>query len=190
MGEVIPYEDREDAKAHGVKLNSLGQVKGNATTPKFTRENLRKADEWKKGRARKLQKQRQEYFKKIEDEIYKDVEDAYETANKYANVLNKYSDKPSKTTNRTGIIVFMYLFPCTLLANCQSPLHQLFSYNFPKLSTLMICPIYHLYYNPMSPPVKQKCIEPFCSVSSRTRFTHLLQCVNFMLRFYILALGY
>lgn len=101
MGEVIPYEDREDAKAHGVKLNSLGQVKGNATTPKFTRENLRKADEWKKGRARQLQKQRQEYFKKIEDDIYKDVEDAYETANKYANVLNNYSDKPTKTTNTT-----------------------------------------------------------------------------------------
>lgn len=101
MGEVIPYEDREDAKAHGVKLNSLGQVKGNATTPEFTKENLRRADEWKKGRARKLQEQRQKYFKKIEDEIYKDVEDAYETANKYANVLNNYSDKPSKTTSRT-----------------------------------------------------------------------------------------
>lgn len=101
MGEVIPYEDREDAKAHGVKLNSLGQVKGNATTPEFTKENLRKADEWKKGRARKLQQQRQEYFKKIEDEIYSDVEEAYETANKYANVLNNYSDKPTKTTNRT-----------------------------------------------------------------------------------------
>lgn len=101
MGEVIPYEDREDAKAHGVKLNSLGQVKGNATTPEFTKENLRKADEWKKGRARQLQKKRQEYFKKIEDEIYSDVEEAYETANKYANVLNNYSDKPTKTTNRT-----------------------------------------------------------------------------------------
>lgn len=101
MGEVIPYEDREDAMAHGVKLNSLGQVKGNATTPEFTKENLRRADEWKKGRARKLQKQRQEYFKKIEDEIYSDVEEAYETANKYTNVLNNYSDKPTKTTNRT-----------------------------------------------------------------------------------------
>lgn len=101
MGEVIPYEDREDAKAHGVQLNSLGQVKGNATTPEFTKENLRRADEWKKGRARKLQEQRQKYFKKIEDEIYRDVEDAYATANKYESVLNNYSDKPSKTTNRT-----------------------------------------------------------------------------------------
>ena len=42
----------------------------------------------------------------------------------------------------------------------------------------------------MSPPVKQKYIEYFCSVSSRTRITYLGYCVIFSPRCYMLALGY